>query len=84
MNAFMKLVFVFAVIGCAGCAHTGKVAASLYVPFRCIQHVSWTKPCNTVSEHLVRCDGVMVTTSCVSAGPEKNGQVEQKSLSPSK
>jgi hypothetical protein len=30
--------------------------------------VSWSKPCATVSEHLVKCDGVMVTTSCVAAG----------------
>jgi len=52
---------------CAGCAHTRKLAG-LYVPSRCIQKVSWTRPCSTVSEHLVKCDGVMVTTSCVAAG----------------
>lgn len=80
MKAFTKLAFVFAVIVCAGCAHTGKVAASLYVPFRCIQKVRWTKPCNTVSQNLVRCDGVMVTTSCVAAGREKSGHLEDKDL----
>ncbi len=84
MKAFVKLVLALAVIACAGCAHTGKVAAGLYVPFRCIQKVRWTKPCNTVSENLVRCDGVMVTTSCVAAHTEKTGQLEQKSLSPTK
>ncbi len=82
MKVFTKLACVFAVMVCAGCAHTGKVAASLYVPFRCIQKVRWTKPCNTVSENLVRCDGVMVTTGCVSARPERSGQLEQKSFSP--
>lgn len=80
MKVLAKLAFVFAVIACAGCAHTGKVAASLYVPFRCIQKVRWTKPCNTVSEHLVKCDGVMVTTSCVSTRPGKRGHLDDKDL----
>jgi hypothetical protein len=80
MKVLTKLAFVFAVIACAGCAHTGKVAASLYVPFRCIQKVRWTKPCNTVSEHLVKCDGVMVTTSCVSTQPGKSAHLDDKEL----
>ena len=80
MKVFTKLAFVFAVIMCAGCAHTGKVAASLYVPFRCIQKVRWTKPCNTVSEHLVKCDGVMVTTSCVTARSGKSSHLDDKDL----
>ena len=82
MKVFPKLALVIVVIACAGCAHTHRVAAGLYVPFRCIQKVRWTKPCNTVSENLVRCDGVMVTTGCVSARPEKSGQLEQKNFSP--
>lgn len=80
MKVFTKLAFVFVLIACAGCAHTGKVAASLYVPFRCIQKVRWTKPCNTVSEHLVKCDGVMVTTSCVSTRTGKSGHLDDKEL----
>jgi hypothetical protein len=67
MKAIRQLVLVSLMLACAGCAHTRKLAG-LYVPSRCIQKVSWSKPCATVSEHLVKCDGVMVTTSCVAAG----------------
>jgi hypothetical protein len=67
MKAIRQLVLVSLMLACAGCVHTSKLAG-LYVPSRCIQKVSWSKPCATVSEHLVKCDGVMVTTSCVAAG----------------
>ena len=67
MKAIRQLALVSLIWACAGCAHTRKLAG-LYVPSRCIQKVSWTKPCDSVSDHLVKCDGVMVTTSCVAAG----------------
>jgi len=80
MKPIQQFVLFFLVLGCAGCAHTGKIAAGLYVPFRCIQKVSWTKPCASVNDHLVKCDGVMVTTSCVAAGKANGTQLDRKDL----
>jgi len=67
MKAIRQLILVSLLLACAGCTHSRKLAG-LYVPSRCIQKVSWSKPCDTVSEHLVKCDGVMITTSCVANG----------------
>lgn len=67
MKATQGLILIVLVVLGAGCARSKKLAG-LYVPARCIQKVSWTKPCDTVSEHLVKCDGVLLTTSCVSSG----------------
>ena len=80
MKPMQQFALLLLVLTCAGCAHTTrKVAAGLYVPFRCIQKVSWTRPCATVSANLVKCDGVMVTTSCVS--PRKSeGQLDRTKL----
>jgi hypothetical protein len=80
MKSIQLFVLFLLLLGCAGCAHTGKLAARLYVPFRCIQRVSWTKPCATLSEHLVKCDGVMVTTSCVSARTTSGAQLDHNDL----
>lgn len=80
MKAIRQCVLLFLALGCAGCAHTSKVAARLYVPIRCIQKVSWTRPCATISEHLVKCNGVMVTTSCVSSRA-LTGDLEHKNIS---
>lgn len=77
MKATQWLLVLLLVMVCAGCTHTGKIAATLYVPVRCIQKVVWTRPCASVSEHLVKCDGVMVTTSCVSVNAQKSGQLRQ-------
>ena len=74
-----RFFVVFLAILCAGCAHSRKLAG-LYVPARCIQKVSWTKPCDTVSEHLVKCDGVLLTTSCVAAGTPKTGHLDNRLL----
>jgi len=80
MKAIRRLVLMSLILICAGCAHTRKLAG-LYVPSRCIQKVSWTRPCDTISEHLVKCDGVMVTTSCIAAGHTGNGgQLERDKL----
>lgn len=80
MKVIRQLLPVYLILACAGCAHTKRLAG-LYVPSRCIQRVSWTKPCDSVSEHLVKCDGVMVTTSCVAAGRNGNsGQLERYKL----
>lgn len=65
-------VLIVLALLCVGCAR-GKKLAGLYVPARCIQKVSWTRPCDTISEHLVKCDGVLLTTSCVSAGSNSPG-----------
>jgi hypothetical protein len=81
MKVIRPFVLMLLLIACAGCAHTGKIAAGLYVPFRCIQKVSWTKPCASVSDHLVKCDGVMVTTSCVAARKSDGTQLDHKNLS---
>ncbi|HKW25485.1 MAG TPA: hypothetical protein VJN48_06855 [Terriglobales bacterium] len=67
MKTIWQCVLLLLALACAGCAHTSKIAARLYVPIRCIEKVSWTRPCATISDHLVKCDGVMVTTSCVSS-----------------
>lgn len=80
MKAIRQLALIFLVLVCAGCAHTRKLAG-LYVPSRCIQKVSWTRPCDSISEHLVKCDGVMVTTSCVAAGRSgHSGQLEREKI----
>lgn len=57
----------------AGCAHVRRV----YVPNRCIQKVKWSEPCEAVSDSLIKCDGVMVTVSCVSVAGEKGGKMER-------
>jgi hypothetical protein len=44
--------------------------------------VSWTRPCATISEHLVKCDGVMVTTSCVSSRAVKSTLKHKNILGP--
>ncbi|HEU5336965.1 MAG TPA: hypothetical protein VFU27_13430 [Terriglobales bacterium] len=67
MKATQWFLVIFLAIMCAGCTR-GRKLAGLYVPARCIQKVSWTKPCDTLSEHVVKCDGVLLTTSCVSSG----------------
>ena len=79
MKAIRPLLLLSLLLLCAGCAHTSKLA-KLYVPIRCIQKVSWTRPCATISENLVKCDGVMVTTSCVSHRNSGLGQLEQKDI----
>jgi hypothetical protein len=76
MKAIQHFVLLFLLLVCAGCAHSRKIAG-LYVPFRCIEKVRWSKPCATVSEHLVKCDGVMVTTSCVAARTGHGNQLDQ-------
>jgi hypothetical protein len=78
MKAIRQLVLVSLMLACAGCAHTRKLAG-LYVPSRCIQKVSWSKPCATVSEHLVKCDGVMDCTAL--AGHVVHSPVSAVSLS---
>ena len=80
MKAVQQFVVLLLALACVGCAHTSKIAARLYVPIRCIEKVSWTRPCATISEHLVKCDGVMVTTSCVSSRAVKS-DIEQKNIS---
>lgn len=80
MKVVQQVVLLLLALACAGCAHTSKVAARLYVPIRCIEKVSWTRPCATISEHLVKCDGVMVTTSCVSSRAVKSN-IEHKNIS---
>lgn len=57
----------------AGCTQTRRV----HVPSRCIQRVTWSRPCEAVSESLIKCDGVMVAVSCVSAGKEVEGKIER-------
>jgi hypothetical protein len=64
-------------MACAGCARPGRVAVNFYVPTRCIQKVSWTRPCATLSEHVIKCDGVMVTTRCV-APADKDGRIKDR------
>ena len=64
---------------CTGCAHTTRLSG-LYVPARCIEKVSWTRPCATVSQHLVKCDGVMVQASCVSPRSQPTARVERNRL----
>ena len=80
MKAIRPFVLFLLAPACAGCAHTSKIAARLYVPLRCIEKVNWTRPCATISEHLVKCDGVMVTTSCVSSRAVKS-DIEHKNMS---
>lgn len=70
-----RFFVIFLAILCSGCAHSRKLAG-LYVPARCIQKVNWTKPCDTLSEHLVKCDGVLLTTSCVSVGTPNSGHFD--------
>ncbi len=79
MKAVQQLSLVFLLLACAGCAHTSKLS-KLYVPIRCIQKVRWTKPCDSVSDHLVKCDGVMVTTNCVAARSEPGAQLDRTRL----
>ena len=79
MKAFQQFSLLLLLLGCAGCAHTSKLAR-LYVPMRCIQKVRWTRPCASVSEHLVKCDGVMVTTSCVAARTEPGAALDRTRL----
>ena len=80
MKSIRQFVLLLLALAGAGCAHTSKIAARLYVPIRCIEKVSWTRPCATISEHLVKCDGVMVTTSCVSSRAVKS-DIDQKNIS---
>ena len=80
MKSIRQFVLLLLALAGVGCAHTSKIAARLYVPIRCIEKVSWTKPCATISEHLVKCDGVMVTTSCVSSRTV-NSTIEHKNIS---
>ena len=80
MKAVQQFVVLLLALAGVGCAHTSKIAARLYVPIRCIEKVSWTRPCATISEHLVKCDGVMVTTSCVSSRAIKS-TIEHKNIS---
>jgi hypothetical protein len=79
MKAIRQFVILPLALACAGCAHTSKISACLFVPIRCIEKVSWTRPCATISEHLVKCDGVMVTTSCVSSRALKR-DIEHKNI----
>ena len=78
MKAIPWFSFLLLVIVCAGCAHPGKIAAKLYVPTRCIRKVAWTRPCASISEHMLKCDGVMVTTSCVSVHNDHGRKLEPK------
>ncbi len=71
MKTAQWFVLIVLALLCAGCAR--KKLAALYVPAHCIQKVSWTKPCDSISEHLVKCDGVLLTTSCVSSGSNGSG-----------
>ena len=80
MKSTRQFVLLLLALAGVGCAHTSKIAARLYVPIRCIEKVSWTKPCATISEHLVKCDGVMVTTSCV-ASRAVQSTIEHKNIS---
>jgi hypothetical protein len=79
MKVMQSSVVLFLALLGAGCAHSKKLAA-LYVPIRCIQTVSWTKPCATVSPDLIKCDGVMVRANCVSAHREENGRIDRGKL----
>jgi hypothetical protein len=79
MKALQQFSLLLLALACAGCAHTSKLS-KLYVPMRCIQKLRWTQPCNSVSEHLVKCDGVMVTTSCVAARGEPGASLDRTRL----
>jgi hypothetical protein len=79
MKATQGLILLVLAVLCAGCAR-GRNLAGLYVPARCIQKVRWTKPCDPISEHMVKCDGVLLTTSCVSAGTPKSGHFDTRVL----
>lgn len=57
-----------------GCTHAKRV----YVPRRCIQEVKWGRPCEAISESVIKCDGVMVKVSCVSVVGERSGAVESR------
>jgi hypothetical protein len=48
------------------------------VPNRCIQKVKWGRPCEAVSESLIKCDAVMVTVSCVSVAGERGGKIARE------
>ena len=79
MKVTQGLILFFVAVTFAGCAHSRKLTG-LYVPARCIQKVSWTKPCDTLSEHLVKCDGVLLTTNCVSSGTPQSGHFDSRVL----
>ncbi len=61
--------------GLAGCTHANR---RVYVPNRCIQKVKWGRVCEAISESLIKCDGVMVTVSCVSVKGESGGKIERR------
>jgi hypothetical protein len=66
---------VLLALGAAGCAHASR---RVYVPNRCIQKVKWGRPCEAVSESLIKCDAVMVTVSCVSVAGERGGKIARE------
>jgi hypothetical protein len=74
VNKIETWCLMLAALALAGCAHMKKV----YVPNRCIQRVKWSQPCEAISESLIKCDGVMLTVSCVSAAGEAGGKMERK------
>ena len=69
MNSKAKVGALITALAMAGCGHVRRV----YVPNRCIQKVQWSEPCEAVSDSVIKCDGVMVTVSCVSVTGEKGG-----------
>ena len=74
MNNVLTAAVLLAALGMAGCAHASR---RVYVPNRCIEKVKWGRPCEAVSESLIKCDEVMVTVSCVSVAGERGGKIER-------
>ncbi len=74
MNIVLAAAVLLTALGMAGCAHASR---RVYVPNRCIQKVKWGQACEAVSESLIKCDGVMVTVSCVSVTGERGGKIER-------
>lgn len=72
MNSVLAAAVLLAAMGMLGCAHASR---RVYVPNRCIEKVKWGQPCEAVSESLIKCDGVMVTVSCVSLTGERGGKI---------
>ncbi len=73
VNSMARAVLLTLALTTLGCAHGRKV----YIPSRCIQKVKWSEACEAISDSQMKCDGVMVTVSCVSVTGEKGGRIER-------
>ncbi len=73
VNGMARAVLLTLALTMLGCAHAKRV----YIPSRCIQKVKWSQECEAISDSLMKCDGVMVTVSCVSVTGEKGGRIER-------